>query len=65
MACAEYAAKMSYGDAALEYQTGTGIKVPKRTILTWVRELAPWLLEAYKASRTPEKQLILGDSTGQ
>jgi len=22
MACAEYAAKMSYGDAALEYQTG-------------------------------------------
>jgi hypothetical protein len=63
IACAEYAAKMSYGDAALEYLTGTGVKVPKRTIHTWVRELAPRLLEAYKASRDPEDELIIGDST--
>ena len=41
MACVEYASKMSYGDASLEYMTGTGIHVPKRTVHTWVMELAP------------------------
>lgn len=63
MACAEYASKMSYGDAALEYLTGTGVKVPKRTIHTWVKELAPRLLEAYKASRPLEEDMVMGDST--
>lgn len=66
MACVEYAAKMSYGDAAAEYETGTGIRVPKRTIHTWVKELAPRLLEAYTASREarePEMNLVIGDST--
>jgi len=66
MACVEYATKMSYGDAALEYETGTGIRVPKRTIHTWVKELAPKLLEAYKATREtrePETNLVIGDST--
>jgi hypothetical protein len=66
MACVEYAAKMSYGDAATEYETGTGIRVPKRTIHTWVKELAPRLLEVYTASREerePETNLVIGDST--
>jgi len=67
MACAEYATKMSYGDAATEYETGTGIHVPKRTIHTWVKELAPRLLEAYnkvKEQKTePKTRLAIGDST--
>jgi len=63
IACSEYASKMSYGDASLEYETGTGIRVPKRTIHSWVRELAPRLLEEYKESREPEEKLIMGDST--
>lgn len=67
MACAEYATKMSYGDASLEYETGTGIHVPKRTIHTWVKELAPRLLEAYNRAKEqktePETCLAIGDST--
>jgi len=67
MACAEYASKMSYGDASLEYKTGTGIQVPKRTIHTWVQEIAPTLLEAYKAEADTNKDtvfpLVMGDST--
>lgn len=67
MACAEYAAKMSYGDASTEYETGTGIRVPRRTIHTWVTELAPRLLEAYNRAKEqriePETSLVIGDST--
>jgi hypothetical protein len=67
MACVEYATKMSYGDASLEYETGIGIRVPKRTIHAWVKELAPRLLEAYNRAREqktkPKTRLVLGDST--
>ena len=67
IACAEYASKMSYGDASLEYETGTGIKVPKRTIHTWVKEIAPLLLGSYSKAREaepePETVLAIGDST--
>lgn len=67
MACVEYATKMSYGDASLEYETGTGIRVPKRTIHTWVTELAPRLLEAYNRAKEqrmePETSTVIGDST--
>ena len=63
IACSEYASKMSYGDASLEYMTGTGVRVPKRTIHMWVRELAPRLLENYKEGRKPEEKLVMGDSS--
>ena len=42
----EFASKMSYGDARREYETATGIHVPKRTIHRFVQETAPQLLEA-------------------
>ena len=61
MSCAEFASKMSYGDASTEYETATGIHVPKRTIHAFVQELAPRLLEA---NRTAARAgLIMGDST--
>jgi len=61
MKCAEFASKMSYGDASTEYETATGIRVPKRTIHGFVQELAPRLL---RASRTAANAgLVIGDST--
>jgi len=61
MICVEFASKMSYGDASMEFETATGIQVPKRTIHSFVQELAPRLLEA---NRTAAKAgLIMGDST--
>jgi hypothetical protein len=38
---AEYASKMSYQDASTEFETATGISVPKRTIHRFVHEIAP------------------------
>lgn len=61
MKCVEFASKMSYGDAGTEFETATGIHVPKRTIHSFVQELAPRLLEA---NRTAAKAgLVMGDST--
>ena len=61
MNCVEFASKLSYGDASTEFETATGIHVPKRTIHSFVQELAPRLREA---NRTAAKAgLIMGDST--
>mgnify|MGYP001590656765 CR=1 FL=1 len=65
MKLAEYASKMSYQDASLEFETATGIRIPKRTIHRFVHEIAQPLLKANK----PENQLqqeteaLMGDST--
>jgi len=57
---AEFASKMSYGDACTEFETATGVHVPKRTIHGFVGEIAPRLLEA---SRTATKaEVVIGDS---
>jgi hypothetical protein len=48
MKLAEFASKMSYNDSSLEFETATGIHVPKRTIHSFVQEVAPALLEANK-----------------
>ena len=61
MKLAEFASKMTYGDAGLEFETATGIHVPKRTILSFVQEIAPPLLEANKAADEPN--IVMGDST--
>lgn len=61
MRLAEFASKMSYGDACLEFETATGIHVPKRTIHSFVREIAPRLLEASKMADRAE--VVIGDST--
>jgi hypothetical protein len=58
---AEFASKMTYGDASLEFETATGIHVPKRTILSFVHEIAPPLLEANKTTIKPG--IVMGDST--
>jgi len=61
MKCVEFASKMSYGDASTEFETATGVHVPKRTIHSFVQQIAPRLLEA---DRTAVKAgLIIGDST--
>jgi len=37
MKLAEFASKMSYNDASMEFETATGVHVPKRTIHSFVR----------------------------
>ena len=61
MKLAEFASKMSYNDSRLEFETATGVHVPKRTIHSFVKEIAPKLLEANKT--TDEPGIVLGDST--
>jgi len=61
MKLAEFASKMSYGDACTEFETATGVHVPKRTIHSFVREIAPRLLEASKMAAKAE--IVIGDST--
>ena len=65
MKLAEYASKMSYQDASLEFETATGIRVPKRTIHRFVHEVAQPLLEANKRQRHMSKEdaTLMGDST--
>ena len=45
----------------LEFETATGVHVPKRTIHSFVKEIAPRLLEANKADTKPG--IVIGDST--
>jgi len=52
---------MSYGDASREFETATGVHVPKRTIHSFVREISPGLLEANRTNDEP--RIVLGDST--
>lgn len=59
MRLAEFASKMSYGDACLEFETATGVNIPKRTIHGFIREIAPMLLSANR----PASKAGLGDST--
>ncbi len=56
---------MSYQDASLEFETATGIRVPKRTIHRFVHEIAPRLLKANNPQNQPEVKLtkLMGDST--
>ena len=61
MNCVEFASKMSYMDASVEYEAATGVRVPKRTIHDFVGEIAPRLLEANRPPAKPE--MIMGDST--
>ncbi len=61
MKLAEFASLMSYGDASREFETATGICVPKRTIHSFVREIAPRLLEANETNK--EHGVVMGDST--
>jgi len=65
VALAEYASKMSYQDASLEFETATGIHVPKRTIHSFVQEIALKLLRANNAHNHPaeETETIMGDAT--
>ncbi|MGB9914442.1 MAG: ISH6 family transposase [Candidatus Bathyarchaeales archaeon] len=65
MKLAEYASKMSYQDASIEFETATGIHVPKRTIHRFVQEIAPKLLKANNPENEPEgkTESLMGDST--
>ena len=65
MKLAEYASKMSYQDASLEFETATGIHVPKRTIHRFVHEIAKPLLKANKQRNHSEQETetLMGDTT--
>lgn len=58
----EFASKLSYVDISTEYETATGVQVPKRTIRSFVQQIALRLLEA---NRTGAKAgIVVGDSEG-
>lgn len=61
MKLAEFASVMSYRDASREFETATGVHVPKRTIHSFVKEISPKLLEANKTG--DEHGIVIGDST--
>jgi len=61
MKLAEFASKMSYNDSSLEFETATGVHVPKRTIHSFVQEISPPLLEVNKTA--DKLGVVLGDST--
>jgi len=61
MKLAEFASVTSYRDASREFETATGVHVPKRTIHSFVKEIGPRLLEANKTSEKPG--ILIGDST--
>lgn len=64
MKLADFASKMSYQDASIEFQEATGIHVPKRTIHSFVQEIAPQLHAANcKANQTNQLGIVQGDST--
>jgi len=64
MKLADFASKMSYQDASLEFQEATGIHVPKRTIHSFVQEIAPLLHGANcRANQTSATDIVQGDST--
>jgi DNA-binding Lrp family transcriptional regulator len=65
MKLAEYASKMSYQDASLEFETATGIRVPKRSIHRFVHEVAQPLLQANRQHSVPkqERESVMADST--
>jgi hypothetical protein len=56
---------MSYQDASLEFETATGIHIPKRTIHNFVAEIAPDLLIANNPQNQPEGKTkkLMDDST--
>lgn len=58
---AEFASKMSYHDASLEFETATGVQVPKRTILSFIQEIAPPLLAANRTNI--QSEIVMGDGT--
>ena len=61
MKLSEFASVMSYRDASREFETATGVHVPKRTIHSFVKEIASRLLEANRTSEKPG--ILIGDST--
>jgi len=64
MKLVDFASKMSYQDASLEFEEATGIHIPKRTIHSFVQEIAPQLHEANcKANQPRQASIVQGDST--
>ena len=64
MKLADFASKMSYQDASLEFEEATGIHVPKRTIHSFVQEIAPQLHDAAcRATQPCQVGIVEGDGT--
>jgi hypothetical protein len=61
MKVVEFASKVSYRDASMEFETATGVHVPERTIHGFVQEVAPPLLEVGKMDG--RSGMVMGDAT--
>jgi hypothetical protein len=64
MKLADFASKMSYADASLQFEEATGIYVPKRTIHSFVQEIAPQLHEVTcRVNNAAKVNVMHGDTT--
>jgi len=64
MLLADKASRLSYQDAMIDFQNHTGVKVPKRTIHSFVREIGRQLGEANQARVCCEEpQVVMVDGT--
>jgi len=64
MMCVDMASRLSYADASIEVENSTGLSVPKRTIHSFLAEIAPKIAQAnerdVRRSRSP---VIIPDGT--
>jgi hypothetical protein len=64
MLLADKASRLSYQDAMTDFQNHTGVKVPKRTIHTFVQEIGKQLGEANQANVSREEPpVVMADGT--
>jgi hypothetical protein len=64
MLLADKASRLSYQDAMIDFQNHTGVKVPKRTIHSFVQEIGKALGEVNQANISCEEpQVVMADGT--
>jgi len=65
MLCVDLASRLSYGDAEKEIKKTNGLKIPKRTIHSFVQEVAPQLKKVNDQAVKHEglQMVVMGDGT--
>jgi len=64
MMCVDMASRLSYADASAEVENSTGLRIPKRTIHSFLAEIAPKLAEANERnSQRSRSPVIIPDGT--
>lgn len=65
MLCVDLASRLSYGDAKREVEKTNGLKIPKRTIHSFVQEIAPQLKKVNEQAVEQEglQMVVMADGT--